>query len=451
MKLSHILGLNARTKLFSYPYNKARGKSIASSKIRTKRILKKAGIPVPELYAKFTHPGDILKYDWESFPSSFALKPNKGLGGEGIIVIIKRAKDPSTKSGLAKGDWITIQRKRVTVDDLKLHAMDILEGAYSIRNVPDIAFIEEYIGRHKAFKKYAFRGFPDIRVIVFNKVPIMAMLRVPTRESGGRANLHQGAIAVGIDIATGITTKAYWHGRYIRYKPGTKRKLHGIKIPQWTRVLEMAVLCQELTDLGYLGADIVLHPEKGPMVLELNCQPGLSVQLANGVGLRKRLDRVEDLEVRDAEHGVKIAKALFTASFAERVKADEGIKTISALQEITIKGALPNRRRNKVLAKIDTGAWRTSISESLAKELGLLEEDNILWTKKVRSSLGKEERPVISLTFWLAGRKITTPASVAKRMALKYAVIIGRKNLKGMLVDPHIKPKKEAQTKGASK
>ena len=145
MKLSHILGLNARTQLFSYPYNKARGRSIATSKIRTKRILKKAEIPVPELYAKFSRPVDILKYDWESLPSSFALKPNKGLGGKGIIVIKKRAKDPSTKSGLAKGAWITIQRKRVTVDDLKLHAMDILEGAYSIRNVPDMAFAEEYI------------------------------------------------------------------------------------------------------------------------------------------------------------------------------------------------------------------------------------------------------------------------------------------------------------------
>lgn len=444
MKVSHILGLNARSRLFSYQYNKARGKSIANSKIRTKRILKKEGIAVPEIYAKFIKPQDIIDFDWQSLPSSFALKPNKGLGGEGIIVVRKRAKDLDNPSKKIKDVWITTQRKKVTIDDLLLHCMDILEGAYSVRNVPDIAFIEEFIGRHKSLKKYAYRGLPDIRVVVFNKVPVMAMLRLPTKPKG-RANLHQGAIAVGIDIATGITTKAYWNGKFIVHKPGTKRKLHGIKIPYWTEVLKMAVQCQEITDLGYLGADIILHPEKGPMVLELNPYPGLQIQLANMAGLRKRLDRVEDLEVRDAEHGVKIAKALFMASFADRVKAREGVRTISALEEITIKGALPEKKRKKVIAKVDTGAWRTSISETLAKELGLLEKSNILWTKKVRSSLGQEERPVISLTYWLAGRKIVTPASVAKRMALKYPVLIGRKNLKGILVDPHLTKEKRNQ------
>ena len=105
---------------------------------------------------------------------------------------------------------MTTQRTIVGVDDLKLHTLNILEGAFSLGNVPDVAFIQEYVGRHKAFRKYAFRGTPDIRVIVFRKVPIMAMLRLPTRESGGRANLHQGAIGVGVDIATGITTKRLW-------------------------------------------------------------------------------------------------------------------------------------------------------------------------------------------------------------------------------------------------
>jgi hypothetical protein len=337
---------------------------------------------------------------------------------------------------MLKGVWITTQKKTVNIPDLKLHVEDILEGAFSLGNTYDRAFIEEYVARHKAFKKYSFRGTPDIRVIVFNKVPVMAMLRLPTRESGGRANLHQGAIAIGIDLATGITTKAYWHGKYIHQKPGTKRKLHGIKIPNWTKILELAVECQEATSLGYLGVDIVLHPEKGPLVLEVNSQPGLSIQLANGSGLRKRLERVEDLTVRDAEHGVKIAKALFMSSFADRVKAEEGIKIIPALSEIIIK--TKDKKKKKVMAKLDTGAWRTSINKRLAEELGLLDINNILWTKKFKSALGEEERPIVSLTFKLAGRRITTPASVAKRGALKYPVIIGRKNLKGFLIEPVI-------------
>ncbi len=433
VKVSSILGLNARTQIYSYPYNTTAGKSVATSKLKTKRVLGKAGIHVPERYAVFTKPQKILDFDWSKLPSAFALKPNKGLGGEGIIIVKKRAKDSTPE----KPVWIASDKRRVTADDMKLQVLDILEGAYSLGNVPDFAYIEEYVGRHKAFKRYAFRGTPDIRVIVFNKVPVMAMMRLPTKESGGRANLHQGAIAVGIDIVTGITTRAYWKGEYIRFKPGTKRKLHGIKIPKWDSVLKLAVECQEVAGLGYMGADIVFHPKKGPMVLELNYQPGLQIQIVNMAGLKKRLERVEDMTVKDAEHGVKIAKALFAASFSDRVRAEVGVKTVSAIEEVKIKGAGKKQRR-RVFAKVDTGAWRTSISSKLAKELGLLEERNILWSKKVKSSLGLEERPIISLTFWLAGRKITTPASVAKRLTLKYPIIIGRKNLKGFLIDPDI-------------
>jgi alpha-L-glutamate ligase-like protein len=427
MKASDILGLNARTNLYSYKFNKKSGKAKAASKLATKKALIKADIPVPTLFARFKNPAKINDFDWSKLPSAFALKPSKGMGGEGIIVIKKR---------LSADSWLTTNRKVVTVDDLKLHVLDVIEGAYSIGNVPDVAFIEEYVGRHKAFKKFSFRGTPDIRVIVFNSIPVMAMLRLPTKESGGRANLHQGAIGVGIDIATGVTTHAYWHGEYIKFKPETNKKLNGIKIPFWDKVLTTAVMCSRVTKLGYVGADIILHPEKGPMILELNYQPGLSIQLANHAGLRRRLVRVEDLEVNSAEHGVRIGKALFATFFSDRVKGDKGSKTISALEEIKIRGF--DKRKHKVLAKIDTGAWRTSINRSLAEKLGLMTPDNILWTKSFRSSLGREERPVVAMTFWLAGRRIVTPASVAKRTALRYPVIIGRKNLKGFLVDPHI-------------
>lgn len=419
------MGLNSRTQLYSYSYNTAKGKSIAASKLMTKKYLAKAGLPVPKIFKVFKNPRDVVEFDW-NLPDAFALKPSKGLGGEGIVVVKKKSKDARS--------WITTQKQKVAVEDLKLHVMDILEGAYSVGNAPDVAFVEEYVGRHKAFRKYAYRGTPDIRVIVFNKVPVMAMLRLPTKESGGRANLHQGAIACGIDLATGITIRAIWHDEVIRHKPGTKRKLHGIKIPDWDRILEVAIQAQLASQLGYVGVDIVLHPEEGPMVLEINSQPGLSIQLANGVGLKKRLEKVEDLKVRDVEHGVKIAKALFAGPFADRVKAEEGIKTISVFQEVKIKDKYGHKE--KVAAKIDTGAWRTSIDRNLALKLGLLQKDNILWTKKVKSSLGYEERQVINLTMWVAGRKVTTPASVAKRLSLKFPVIIGRKCLRGLLVNP---------------
>ncbi len=426
VKTSSILGLNARSQLYSYPYNPVQGKKIANSKLRTKRVLRKVGIPVPKTYARFKEPRKLIDFDWSTLPDAFALKPNKGLGGEGIIVVKKRSKD--------EDGWITTSRKKITVEDLKLHILDILEGAYSMQNVPDIAFFEEYVGRHKSFRKYAYRGTPDVRIIVFNKVPVMSMLRLPTKESGGRANLHQGAIAVGIDIATGITTKALWKGKYIPYKPGTKRKLHGIKIPNWTKILKMAVNCQEAAGLGYLGVDVVLHPEKGPMILEINFLPGLQIQIANQAGLRKRLDRVEDLKVKDADHGVLIAKSLFAGPFADRVRAEEGIRTLNIFEDVKIKGK--DGKKLVVSSKIDTGAWRSSIDKTLAQDMGLLEESNILWQKTVWSSIGQQRRPIINLTYWLKGKKINTSAGVADRSKLRRPLIVGRRDLAGFLVNP---------------
>ena len=430
MKVSSILGLNARTVLFAYHYNTRKGKKIADSKIQTAKVLKKAGVSHPEIYAKFRSAEEAAEFNWDSLPSAFALKPSRGLGGEGIVVVKKRA-EPSTSG------WITTQRNTVSVDDLKFHTLDILEGAYSMGNIPDVAFIQEYVGRHNTFRKYAYRGTPDIRIIVFNKVPVLAMLRLPTKESGGRANLHQGAIGVGVDIATGITTKAVWHGNQIRLKPGTNRKLHGIKIPNWTDCLETAVRAQMASGLGYLGVDIVLHPERGPMVLELNAQPGLQIQLANITGLKKRLERIEDLEVRDAEHGVRIAKALFAERFADRVAAEEGVKTVGVWEKVKIVSA--KGERFEVEAKLDTGAWKSSIDRSLAENLGILQKSNILWTKLYKSGLGQEKRRVINLSFFLAGRKINTIASVADRKGLRSPLIIGRRDLAGYLVKPAVK------------
>jgi hypothetical protein len=320
---------------------------------------------------------------------------------------------------------------------LKLHVLDILEGAYSLGNVPDVAFIQEYVGRHKDLSKYAFRGTPDIRVIVFNKVPVMAMLRLPTRDSGGRANLHQGAIGAGIDIATGITTRAIWYGEAIKYKPDTKRKLSGIKIPEWDRILEIAVNSQVAAKLGYLGVDIVIHPERGPMVLELNSMPGLQIQLANMVPLKRRLERLEDLEVRDPSHGVGIAKALFAERYIDNVRAEKGLRIINATEKVLIR-PYNKTKKMELQARIDTGAFRSSIDANLAEELGLLSEANVLWKDRFefKSALGKQTRPVVSVTFWMGGRKIKTAVSVADRSHMTYKFLVGRQDMQGFLVNP---------------
>jgi glutathione synthase/RimK-type ligase-like ATP-grasp enzyme len=54
-----------------------------------------------------------------------------------------------------------------------------------------------------------------------------------------------------------------------------------------------------MTKLGYLGVDIVIDEKRGPMLLELNARPGLSIQVANSKGLLPRLREIEKIKEID--------------------------------------------------------------------------------------------------------------------------------------------------------
>lgn len=426
MTSNNVLGLNARNRLF-LSSNKKEGRRIADSKLLTKRLLRRNHLATPAILAIFRNPKDIMDFPWENLPENFVLKPSKGFGGQGVMMVKKKAK--------WAGEWYLMDNSLVTTKDLRFHALEILSGRFSLHNGLDIAFIEERIKIQKIFAKYVWHGAPDIRVIVFNKVPVAAMLRLPTRASRGKSNLHQGAIGVGVDLATGITTHGVLEGDFIKYIPETKRKVNGLKIPNWNKILTLAVQTQEaVPTLGYLGVDIVLDKNRGPMILELNARPGLEIQNANRAPLKKRLERIEGLEVKDAEHGVRIAKSIFAERFADRVMAEEGIKTIDVWE--TVKVLTGEKKKFEVKAKIDTGAWKTSIDKELAENLGIMKTSNILWTKIYKSSLGEEKRQVINLTFFLAGRKIETIANIATRKKLRTSLIIGRRDLGGFLIKP---------------
>jgi alpha-L-glutamate ligase-like protein len=426
MTSNNVLGLNARNRLF-LSSNKKEGRRIADSKLLTKRLLRRNHLSTPAILAIFRNPKDIMDFSWENLPENFVLKPSKGFGGQGVMMVKKKAK--------WAGEWYLMDNTLVTTKDLRFHALEILSGRFSLHNGLDIAFIEERIKIQKIFAKYVWHGAPDIRVIVFNKVPVAAMLRLPTRVSRGKSNLHQGAIGVGVDLATGITTHGVLEGNFIKYIPETKRKVNGLKIPNWNKILTLAVQTQEAVPaLGYLGVDIVLDKNRGPMILELNARPGLEIQNANRAPLKKRLERIEGLEVKDAEHGVRIAKSIFAERFADRVMAEEGIKTIDVWE--TVKVLTGEKKKFEVKAKIDTGAWKTSIDKELAEDLGIMKTSNVLWTKIYKSSLGEEKRQVINLTFFLAGRKIETIANIAARKKLRTSLIIGRRDLGGFLIKP---------------
>jgi alpha-L-glutamate ligase-like protein len=369
-------------------------------------------------------------------PSSFALKPNRGLGGAGIIIAYGESKRhqnqqhpfPFWRSIQMGRVWIGPHKTRLTQENLRNHVFNILDGRFSLSRASDSAYFEERIQLLKDFRAYSSQGIPDIRVIVFNGVPVMAELRIPTIESEGKANLHLGGVGAGIDLGTGTTTYAVHHDNPIVYHPdNTRLSLRGIAIPAWEEVLDLAVRAQNAVGAPFLGVDISIDKERGPVVLELNARPGLAIQIANRAPLRSRLDRVEGLEITSMEQGVRIAQSIFTQKIVDSPKR----KILGMREKILLLA--PSGSQEETIAKIDTGAYRTAICTTLAQRLHL---QNIITYKTVQGALGKQRRPVVALTLRLGGKTIHTEVFVVDRTELKHEVIVGRRDLNGFLVDP---------------
>lgn len=456
-----LLGMNARNLDYVRRYNHARGRRLADQKLRCKVALKKNSLPVSRLIAKIGTSEELERFNWQSLPESFALKPNRGFGGEGIVVVYARKKGRDDA-------WVKADGSVITVADLKSHIQNILDGSFSLSNKPDVAFFEERLKLLKLFKPYAWKGIPDIRIIVFNRVPVMAMLRLPTKDSGGKANLHQGAIGVGIDMANGTTTTAIvGKGRLIEYVPETRLLLSGLKIPRWKDILTMAVKAQEVSGLGFLGADVAIDRDAGPVILELNARPGLSIQLANMAGLKERLERVKGVKIKSVDHGVRVGMNLFGGEIEENIEGLSGKRVIGPVEKIKFIGK--DGKEVELEAKIDTGADSSAIDRALAEELGygdvlryfdaippaapLTHEEGSRITEELRkkhigphqpdlrdivfifASNGVSMRPKIGLTLVMDGQEIVASPTVVDRSGLNYRAIIGRRNLGMFLVD----------------
>ena len=456
-KSKNILGMNARNLIYIRPNNLKSAKRLADDKLRCKRVLRKAKVPVPRLIKSIRTQEDLDNFDFSTLPNSFVLKPNFGFGGEGIMVVYGRKKG-------SENVWVKANRSPVTEDYLRTHVKNILDGSFSRTGTSDVAFFEERIQLYPGFKPYAFRGVPDIRVIVYNRVPVMAMMRIPTEASGGTSNLHRGGIGVGVDMATGVTTTAIQYDRLVEKSP-RGLLLSGIKIPQWKEILELAIKAQDVSKLGYLGADIAIDRERGPVFMELNARPGLSIQVANQEGLLARLNRVEGLKIKTVRRGVSLARNLFGGEIEEEIEGLSGKRIIGIIEKIKVIGR--NKKEIKVEAKIDTGAGFTAIGLDLARELGYLDtidayekiyRDQGGWEKLkeltpvqraklfqkvpylvdtaiIHSSHGTSYRPVVRVKIIMDKKTIPARVTIIDRGNLKYPAIIGRRNLKQFLVE----------------
>jgi alpha-L-glutamate ligase-like protein len=276
-----VVGINMRNARYLLPNNPRRLYDLVDNKLRTKELAAERELAVPETYGVVRNPRDTALIDrLIRGRDSFVIKPARGSGGKGVLVIVAREGEHFLKPSGVK----------LTLDEIRHHCSNILAGLFSLGGRRDFALIEYRVHPAKVLTEISFQGAPDIRVVMLHGYPVMAMLRAATRESDGRANLHQGAIGIGIDLATGRTVRAVHHGRPIHLHPDVKVPVVGVQLPHWDAVLDIAVTCHEMTGLGYLGVDIMLDETLGPLMIEVNARPGLAIQLANGVGLLRRLE-----------------------------------------------------------------------------------------------------------------------------------------------------------------
>ncbi len=283
------MGLNQRNADYVLRYNHRRFYPRVDDKLLTKQLAVAADLPVPELFAVVREEHEIAEvHDKLRGRDKFVVKPAHGSGGDGILVIHGRRGDRYRRS-----NGLLMSR-----EDFNHHLSNALSGLFSLGGQADHILVEYCVEFDSLFDRVSYKGVPDVRIIVFLGFPVMAMIRLPTRMSDGKANLHQGAIGVGIDIPTGITRRGVWGTELVNEHPDTEHSIVGLSIPHWGDLLEMAARCHELSGLGYVGVDFVLDKVHGPMILELNARPGLAIQMANGNGLHKRLLRVEALADR---------------------------------------------------------------------------------------------------------------------------------------------------------
>ncbi|MDZ7770255.1 MAG: alpha-L-glutamate ligase-like protein [Woeseiaceae bacterium] len=302
-----VLGLNKRNSELIMRFNPRRFYPTVDNKELTKRLAMEAGMAVPDLYGVVHNQGEVRNLaQIVAHHDSFVIKPAHGSGGDGIVVVAARSKRKRDSFRLASG-------LLVSYDDLKHHTSNVVGGQYSLSGNPDVAMIEYCVQFDPLFNDVSFQGVPDIRVIVYRGYPIMAMVRLPTRSSDGKANLHQGAVGAGIDMQTGRTLAGVLKNGVVDEHPDTGALIGGLQISDWDFILQSSARALEVTGLGYVGVDIVIDRQLGPLILEMNARPGLNIQIANRAGIWHRIETIDRLfnSDDDAERRAAIAREQF--------------------------------------------------------------------------------------------------------------------------------------------
>ncbi|MEL6560385.1 MAG: sugar-transfer associated ATP-grasp domain-containing protein [Bacteroidota bacterium] len=272
-----VVGMNQRNLELIYPNNHREDYKLADDKYLAKGIMEDNCIACPKTFGTIDQIGRIAEV-WEVVKewNRLVIKPAKGAGGKGILILRKENKQ-----------WFKGQTP-IDEEQIFAHIANIIFGIYSFGD-SDRVLIEEYVQPHHFFTDIYPAGVPDFRIILLKGIPLMAMLRLPTSASDGKANLHQGGLGIGIDIETGMLKEAYDGKQHLKNHPDSGSVITGKRVPFWSRVMELSIETAACFPLDYLGVDLVIDQVKGPMIMEVNVRPGLAIQIANKQGLKEAI------------------------------------------------------------------------------------------------------------------------------------------------------------------
>lgn len=300
-----ILGVNKRFLKYIKPLNPQKDIKLADSKLKTKNLLKNLDIPYPKLIDVIKNRKQLKNYDFSKlYWQDFVIKPNKWSKGKWIMICsVKKLNDEF---------FIKVWNKLLSQDEFKKYLIDILDWKYSLTLWNDIILIEEKIEPSDEFKIFCEYWLADIRLIVMNLVPVMAMLRYPTLKSWWKANIAAWWIWFWIDIWTWKIVSMY-KDRIIYTKnfPKEYQQFYNKTIPYWDDILLYSSQIQYFTNIWYLWLDWVIS-KKWPMLLEINARAWMEIQLVNWEWLEKRLRKIHDLHITLPSKWVEVWKTLFS-------------------------------------------------------------------------------------------------------------------------------------------
>jgi alpha-L-glutamate ligase-like protein len=397
-----LLGQNARNLNYIKNYNTKIAKKLADSKLNTKEFLSANSVATPETIMTINNENTIDDSLFDKLIPPFVVKPNWGFWGKWILIFTK------ISSSL---DYITNDWQVFTKKELLSHFRAILDWFYSLSWNRDKVLIEKKIELDEEIELLWKYWLPDIRIIVFNMVPVMAMLRVPTEISNWKANIHAWACWVWIDIWTWKLTYITSYSKIIKSIPGVW-DVRWLKLPDWDKALALAVKSQQVTKIWYIWCDIVLDKVLWPLVLELNIRPWLEVQMANLSPLKNRLRKVEGIFINSVEKWVRLWRDLFSWDIEEKIKNISWKKVLWAREYLHI---LYKEKKYKYLTDIKPSNNKNYIDKAFAKNVLKMSDEDIekwiirfdtllLWENKISKFIIKDLQNV-NLILWLSSLK----------------------------------------------